>query len=81
MRSYSEHLEEVLQDPEAKAEYLTAALEDGSVELVTLALLDVLGYTQMGTNSSILCDELAEMLRNVKYHLANVGLKLVVEER
>jgi DNA-binding phage protein len=39
--SYKENLLESLQDPEAAAEYLTACLDDGDVDVFLLALRDV----------------------------------------
>jgi DNA-binding phage protein len=43
--SYKENLLESLKDPEAAAEYLTACLDDGDVEVFLLALRDVAIYT------------------------------------
>ncbi len=39
--SYDEFLQEELRDPELAAEYLTAAAEEGSVELFLIALRNV----------------------------------------
>jgi DNA-binding phage protein len=39
--SYRENLLDSLKDPEAAAEYLTACLDDGDVEVFLLALRDV----------------------------------------
>jgi len=87
---YEKNLKEDLQDPFEAAEYLNAALEDGSPEVFLVALKDVaqakgIGEIARATNLNrenlyrILSQQGNPKLKSLSSVLHSVGLKLSVE--
>jgi len=66
-RPYKESLLEDLKDPNEAAEYLTAALEDGSLDVFLLALRDVAeahGMKQLAEGAQLNRESMYRMLSN-----------------
>lgn len=89
-RPYVESLLEDLKDPREAAEYLTAALEDGSPDVFLLALRDVAAAhgmkriaqdTQLNRESlyRMLSDEGNPRLSSLTVILKRMGLRLCIE--
>lgn len=89
-RPYQESLHEDLRDPNEAAEYLTAALEDGSPEVFLLALRDVAeahGMQQLARGAQLnresmyrmLSDQGNPQLSSLTAVLRQLGLRLAVE--
>ena len=89
-KSYEKSLEEDLVDPVEAAEYLNAALEDGSQEVFLMALKDVAnakGISEIARITHlnrenlyrILSTEGNPKLKSLNSVLHSVGLKLTVE--
>jgi len=87
---YVNNLKEDLLDPIEAAEYLNAALEDGSQEVFLLALKDVAnakGISEIARETSLNRENLYRILsshgnpklKSLKSVLNSVGLKLTVE--
>jgi probable addiction module antidote protein len=91
--SYKENLLESLKDPEAVAEYLTACLDDGDVEVFLLALRDVAearggirkpsGRTRLNRQNlySMLSGSVNPSLTSLDSVLSSLGLRLAVAVR
>ena len=90
--SYDLGLKAALADPVEAAEYLNAALEDGSQEVFLLALRDVAyarGLTRLARETSlnrenmyrILSEQGNPQLSSLKALLDSLGLKLAVEPK
>ncbi len=88
--SYEKGLKEDLVDPVEAAEYLNAALEDGSQEIFLMALKDVAnakGITEIARITDLNRENLYRILstkgnpklRSLNSVLNSVGLKLTVE--
>ena len=89
-RPYKESLLEDLKDPNEAAEYLTAALEDGSPDVFLLALRDVAeahGMKQLAEGAQLnresmyrmLSDQGNPQLSSLTAVLHQLGLRLAVE--
>ncbi len=89
-RPYKESLLEDLKDPNEAAEYLTAALEDGSPEVFLLALRDVAeahGMQRLARGAQLnresmyrmLSDQGNPQLSSLAAVLRQLGLRLAVE--
>mgnify|MGYP001600588167 CR=1 FL=1 len=89
-RPYKESLLEDLKDPNEAAEYLTAALEDGSPEVFLLALRDVAeahGMQRLAEGAQLnresmyrmLSDQGNPQLSSLTAVLRQLGLRLAVE--
>jgi len=89
-RPYTESLYEDLQDPDEAAEYLTAALEDGSQEVFLLALRDVAeahGMKRLADGAQLnresmyrmLSDQGNPQLASLSAILRQLGLRLAIE--
>jgi len=91
--SYKENLLSSLKDPEAAAEYLTACLDDGDVEVFLLALRDVAetqgGIRKLSERSRLNRENLYRMLSgagnpslsSLDSILGALGLRLAVGVR
>ena len=91
--SYKENLLNSLKDPEAAAEYLTACLDDGDVEVFLLALRDVAeaqgGIRKLSGRSRLNRENLYRMLSgagnpslsSLDSILNSLGLRLAVGVR
>ncbi len=88
--SYEKGLKEDLADPIEAAEYLNAALEDGSLEVFLMALKDVAsakGIAEIARTSNLNRENLYRILSrkgnpkltSLNSVLHSVGLKLAVE--
>lgn len=88
--SYKEGLLESLKDPLEAVAYLNAALEDGSQEIILLALRDVteaLGMSEVARESALNRENLYRMLSaqgnpqlsSLNTLLRSIGLRLAVE--
>jgi probable addiction module antidote protein len=89
-RPYKESLLEDLKDPNEAAEYLTAALEDGSPDVFLLALRDVAeahGMKRLAESAQLnresmyrmLSDQGNPQLSSLTAVLHQLGLRLAVE--
>jgi len=89
-RPYTESLYEDLKDPEEAAEYLTAALEEGSPDVFLLALRDVAeahGMKRLAEGAELnresmyrmLSDKGNPQLASLTAILHELGLRLAVE--
>ncbi|MEW6077480.1 MAG: addiction module antidote protein [Thermodesulfobacteriota bacterium] len=87
---YENNLKEDLRDPVEAAEYLNAALEDGSLEVFLLALKDVAnakGISEIARQTKLNRENLYRILstqgnpklKSLNSVLRSVGLKLSVE--
>jgi probable addiction module antidote protein len=87
---YEHNLKEDLQDPFEAAEYLNAALEDGSLEVFLMALKDVAqakGISEIARKTKLNRENLYRILsqngnpklKSLSSVLHSVGLKLSVE--
>lgn len=87
---YENNLKEDLRDPVEAAEYLNAALEDGSLEVFLLALKDVAnakGISEIARQTKLNRENLYRILstqgnpklKSLNSVLHSVGLKLSVE--
>ena len=87
---YEKSLREDLRDPVEAAEYLNAALEDGSLEIFLMALKDVAsakGISTIARETNLNRENLYRILSNkgnpklqsLNSILNSVGLKLTVE--
>ena len=91
--SYKENLLESLKDPETAAEYLTACLDDGDVDVFLLALRDVAeaqgGIRKLGGRARLNRENLYRMLSgsgnpsltSLDSVLSSLGLRLAVAVR
>ncbi|MGA2590292.1 MAG: addiction module antidote protein [Bryobacteraceae bacterium] len=91
--SYNDNLLESLKDPEAAAEYLTACLEDGDVDVFLLALRDVAaaqgGIRKLSGRTRLNRENLYRMLSrsgnpslsSLDSVLSSLGLRLAVAVR
>jgi len=91
-RSYAKELIRDLKDPKEAAEYLSAALEDGNMEVFLLALKDVAdalggGFSKLSRKTRLNRENLYRMLsergnpelRSMGALLDALGLKLTVD--
>ena len=89
-KSYQQDLLKELKDPQAAAAYLSAALEDGSMEVFLLALRDVAearGITKISRQTKLNRENLYRMLSekgnpqlsSLSSLLKSCGLRLSVE--
>lgn len=90
LEKYENSLKEDLRDPAEAAEYLNAALEDGSQELFLLALKDVAnakGISEIARETTLNRENLYRILsiqgnpklKSLSSVLHSVGLKLSIE--
>jgi probable addiction module antidote protein len=91
--SYKENLLESLKDPETAAEYLTACLDDGDVDVFLLALRDVAeaqgGIRKLAGRARLNRENLYRMLSgsgnppltSLDSVLSSLGLRLAVAVR
>jgi probable addiction module antidote protein len=91
--SYKENLLEALNDPETAAEYLTACLDDGDVDVFLLALRDVAeaqgGIRKLSGRAGLNRENLYRMLSgsgnpsltSLDSVLSSLGLRLAVAVR
>ena len=91
--AYKENLLEALKDPETAAEYLTACLDDGDVDVFLLALRDVAeaqgGIRKLSGRAGLNRENLYRMLSgsgnpsltSLDSVLSSLGLRLAVAVR
>ena len=80
-RDYREHLDEVLQDPEATAAYLTATVEEEDQDSLALAIQDIFRARDKSISSEFYCQEIAAVFLLVRINLDRMGLQMRIEKK